>query len=155
MPATIALADLDAADVRALVAAHKALMLEHSPPESSHALLVDGLKHPSLTVWEMRQDGLLLACGALKALSDGKSGEIKSMHTLAQFRGSGLGGRMLAHITAEARARYYTRLYLETGSQPGFEGARRFYARAGFERCGAFEGYRADPHSVFMVKTLG
>ncbi|NIV31947.1 MAG: GNAT family N-acetyltransferase, partial [Anaerolineae bacterium] len=63
------------------------LMLETSPPESSHALRIDGLKRPEVTVWEMRQGEMLVGCGALKALSDGKSGEIKSMHTVAQLRG--------------------------------------------------------------------
>ena len=67
MPITINLADLEAADFRALIAAHKALMLETSPPESSHALLIDGLKRPEITVWDMRQGDLLVGCGAVLA----------------------------------------------------------------------------------------
>lgn len=148
-------ADLDAEDFLGLIRAHKALMLETSPPESSHALLIDGLKAPEITVWEMREPGgLLVGCGALKRLSDGKSGEIKSMHTVAQLRGGGLGTRMLAHIVAEARGRYYTRLKLETGSQDAFYPARKLYERAGFAYCGPFEGYRDDPNSVFMELAL-
>ena len=103
MSVNIDLADLDREDFVGLIRAHKALMLETSPPESSHALLIDALKAPDLSVWEMRQSGLLIGCGALKRLPDGKSGEIKSMHTVAQFRRSGLGRRMLSFLITEAR----------------------------------------------------
>ncbi|WP_084420146.1 GNAT family N-acetyltransferase [Henriciella litoralis] len=147
-------ANLDAADFHALIGAHKALMLETSPPESSHALLIDGLKDPSLTVWEMRHDDKLVGCGALKAMEGGRAGEIKSMHTVAQFRGSGLGQSMLGHIMSAARERYYSDLYLETGAQPAFAPARRLYERHGFAKCGPFAGYIEDPNSVFMHKAL-
>ena len=154
MSVVIDLADLDKEDFATLIQAHKALMLETSPPESSHALLLDGLRAPELTVWDMRDEGLLIGCGALKALKDGQSGEIKSMHTAAQFRGGGLGRRMLAHIVAEARERYYSRLLLETGSQDAFYPARKLYETAGFIYRGPFEGYHDDPHSVFMEMAL-
>ena len=147
-------ANLDAEDFRELIAAHKSLMLESSPPESSHALLIDGLKAPGISVWEMRDGGKLVGCGALKALKDGKSGEIKSMHTVAQFRGAGLGQIMVRHILAEAKSRYYGRLLLETGSQQAFAPARRLYQRNGFSYCGPFEDYLDDPHSVFMERVL-
>ena len=154
MSVTIDLADLDAEDFASLVQAHKMLMLETSPPESSHALLLDGLRAPEVTVWEMRDDDKLIGCGALKRLSDGRSGEIKSMHTVAQFRRGGLGRQMLNHILAEARARYYTRILLETGRQDAFYPARKLYEEAGFVYCGPFEGYGDDPNSVFMEKAL-
>lgn len=155
MSVTIVLADLDAGDFASLVQAHKALMLETTPAESSHALLLEGLKAPDLTVWEMRDDDKLIGCGALKRLSDGRSGEIKSMHTVAQFRRGGLGRQMLNHILAEARTRYYTRVLLETGSQDAFYPARKLYERAGFTYRGPFEGYGDDPNSVFMELALG
>ncbi|RIJ14798.1 GNAT family N-acetyltransferase [Henriciella mobilis] len=154
MSVVIDLANLDAEDFRSLIQAHKALMLETTPPESSHALLIDGLKAPGITVWDMRENGMLIGCGALKRLSDGRSGEIKAMHTVAQFRKGGLGRRMLNHLLAEARSRYYARVYLETGSQDAFYPARKLYESAGFAYCGPFEGYRDDPNSVFMVYTF-
>ena len=61
----------------------------------------------------------LVGCGALKSLSDGKSGEIKAMHTVAQFRRGGLGKSMLRHILSAANERYYSRVYLETGRFAG------------------------------------
>ena len=154
MSVTIDLADLDAGDFTSLIQAHKSLMLETTPPESSHALLMDGLRARRVTVWDMRENGLLIGCGALMALPDGRSGEIKSMHTVAQFRKGGLGRLMLNHIIAEARARYYSRLLLETGSQDAFYPARKLYESAGFIYRGPFEGYRDDPNSVFMGREL-
>lgn len=150
MPVSIQPADLDSEEFRGLIAAHKALMLETTPPESSHALLIDGLKLPVMTVWEMRDGDKLVGCGALKRLGDGRSGEIKSMHTVAQFRRGGLGRAMLRHIINEAKERYYTRLYLETGAQSAFAPARRLYQGHGFATCQPFEGYWDDPNSVFM-----
>ena len=154
MRLSIELANLEAEDFVSLIAAHKSLMLETSPPESSHALLIDGLKAPAMTVWEMRIGGLLVGCGSLKRLLEGSSGEIKSMHTAAQFRRSGLGRQMLSFLIAEARERYYTALYLETGAQAAFYPARKLYEQAGFVYCGPFEGYSEDPNSVFMKLAL-
>lgn len=154
MKVSIAPADLNAEDFRGLIGAHKSLMLETSPPESSHALKIEAMKSPELTVWEMRDGDKLVGCGALKRLKDGRSGEIKAMHTVAQFRGGGLGKSMLRHIMSTAEERYYSRVYLETGSQPAFQPARALYESHGFVACGPFGDYKDDPHSVFMVKVL-
>lgn len=54
----------------------------------------------------------------------------------------------------EARRRNYARLSLETGSVAAFEPARALYARFGFETCGPFADYMADPYSVFMTRSL-
>lgn len=153
-PAEIRQADLDSEEFAALIDTHKQLMLEHSPPESSHALLVDGLRDPGITVWEMRRRGVLVGCGALKVLS-ASHGEIKSMHTLAALRGLGLGRQMLKHIIKEAGLRGYDRLSLETGSMDGFHPARRLYEAYGFTYCSPFSGYAEDPNSVFMTLELG
>lgn len=149
----IGLADLSSDDFAGLIDSHKRLMLEHSPPESSHALLIDGLRDPAITVWEVRQDGALVGCGALKALGS-DHGEIKSMHTVEARRGEGLGKRMLEHILAEAGRRGYARLSLETGSMDGFLPARRLYEAYGFVYCGPFADYAEDPNSVFMTLEL-
>ena len=55
---------------------------------------------------------------------------------------------------AEARARGYARVSLETGAQPEFEPARRLYASSGFVPCPPFGTYREDPNSVFMTLAL-
>jgi putative acetyltransferase len=81
-------------------------------------------------------------------------GEIKSMHVLASYRRLGLASRILAHIEHEARTAGLTRLWLETGAQPAFAPARRFYATSGYAPCGPFAGYASSPHSAFMTKQL-
>ena len=101
----------------------------------------------------MRETGEPVGMGALKRLS-GSGGEIKSMHVLAERRGQGLSRLMLQALVAEARAGGMTRLSLETGAQDSFRAARALYAGAGFAECGPFEGYGADPNSVFMSRSL-
>ena len=144
---------LDRPEVIALLREHLQGMAELSPPESIHALDLDGLKHPRISFWSVWDDGELLGCGALKRL-DAEHGEIKSMRTADAHRRRGVAAAMLEHILDEAARRAYRRLSLETGSMEGFGPARSLYARYGFDYCGPFADYRDDPHSVFMSKTL-
>jgi putative acetyltransferase len=146
--------DLAVPEIAELIAIHAHTMLAASPPESCHFLPIDGLRQPSVTVWSLWEDGALLGCGGLKDLGDG-AGEIKSMHTREVQRGRGLGRRMLEHILAEARRRSYPALYLETGSMDAFIPAHRLYEAYGFSYCGPFGDYVDDPHSVFMMRSLG
>jgi putative acetyltransferase len=145
--------DLTDPSVVGLLEAHLAEMALHSPPESIHALDLDGLRTPDITFWCIWDGDDLLGSGALKQIDAGH-GEIKSMHTLARHRGRGVARRMVEHVIAEARRRGYRRLSLETGSMAAFEPARALYARYGFDYCGPFEGYKADPNSVFMTLAL-
>ena len=140
-------------DVTALLEEHLRNMYELSPPESVHALDVNKLKTPDITFWSVRENGVLMGCGALKEL-DAKHAEIKSMRTPAAARRRGAGRAMLEHILREARRRGYRRLSLETGSQDAFEPARRLYKSAGFTVCGPFADYVLDPNSVFMTLEL-
>jgi putative acetyltransferase len=76
------------------------------------------------------------------------------MRTAAAHRRSGVARAMLERIVAEAQSRSYARLSLETGTQPGFEAARRLYESFGFGYCAPFADYAEDPHSVFMTRAL-
>lgn len=136
-------------DVHALLSEHLADMFATSPAESVHALDHSALSHESITFRAAREDGVLLGCGALKALSAGRA-EIKSMRTTAQARGRGVATRLLEHIVAEAGRRGFELLSLETGTEDYFAPARRLYARHGFTECPPFGDYTLDPHSVFM-----
>ena len=49
-----------------------------TPPQSVHALPVEGLRNAGVTFWSVWENGELLGCGALKEL-DPRHGEIKSM----------------------------------------------------------------------------
>jgi putative acetyltransferase len=149
----IRLDDLRGPEIRALLAEHLRNMHEISPPESVHALDLESLRHPGVTFWTAWAGAELLGCGALKEL-DSTHGEIKSMRTASGHRRKGLARAMLQFILAEARARSYLRVSLETGSQVQFLPARRLYESAGFTYCSPFGTYVDDPNSVFMTRLL-
>lgn len=140
-------------EIAALIAGHLALMNSITPPESVPAVGSDTLSDPDTDFFSLSLRGELLTVGALRRLGDGE-GEIKSMHTLAEARGTGAGAAMLVHIMEHARKNDLTRLSLETGSTEAFAPARGLYAKYGFEECGPFGTYREDPHSAFMTQKL-
>jgi putative acetyltransferase len=146
-------ADLADPRVVELLAAHLAIMRTQSPPESVHALDLDQMRAPGLSLWAVWVAEELQAVGALKRLSPAL-GEIKSMHTRHGARRQGIAHALLEHILVIARAEGLLRLSLETGSQPAFAPARALYARRGFQECGPFADYRPDPNSVFMTLEL-
>lgn len=140
-------------DVLALLEEHLADMYATSPPESVHALDPHALAVPAVSFWTLREDGVLLGCGALKEIDPGHA-EIKSMRTANGARRRGVAARLLDHLLAEGRTRGYARISLETGSEDYFAPARALYASRGFTECGPFEGYTEDPNSVFMTLEL-
>ena len=145
--------DLSGAEIAAFLDEHLRDMRAASPPESTHALDLEGLKKPDITFWTVWDDRQLVGCGAIKELNP-KHGEIKSMRTRASHRGKGIGAFVLQHILREAQARGYERLSLETGSMPFFEPARALYRKHGFCDCQPFADYTLDPNSVFMTRDL-
>lgn len=136
-----------------LLKEHLRCMALASPPESIHALNLDGLRKPDVTFWTIWNGDELAGCGALKEL-DSQQGEIKSMRTAYAYQGKGVAKLMLQHLIGEAKARGYRRLSLETGSAEYFEPARRLYAGFGFEPCRPFGLYKEDPNSAFMTLKL-
>jgi putative acetyltransferase len=145
--------DLSGAEVQALLREHMAGMMSSSPPESVHALPLEGLLKPEITFWSVWLGTELAGCGALKDLGN-RQGEIKSMRTRQNFLRQGVGQAALATIVSEATTRGYTRLSLETGSTEDFKPAHALYLRNGFEVCGPFGGYKFDPFSVYMTKLI-
>jgi putative acetyltransferase len=153
MDLTFKIGELDCADVQVLLDLHWRAMNAASPPDACHVLALDGLRDPGLTFWSAREDGRLVAVGALNHLSN-DHGEVKSMRTGPADTGRGIGAAMLAHIMAEARRRGYRQVSLETGSTADFGPAVRLYERAGFVRCGPFGGYPATDFTIFMTLVL-
>ncbi|TAK40571.1 MAG: GNAT family N-acetyltransferase [Betaproteobacteria bacterium] len=149
----IRLDDLSGPAIRALLEEHLRSMHSLSPPESVHALDLDGLRQPEITFWTVWSGNELLGCGALKEL-DPRHGEIKSMRTAQAHLRKGVARAMLEHIMREAKRRSYARLSLETGSMEAFEPAQRLYASFGFTHCPPFGDYTEDPNSVFMTRLL-
>lgn len=149
----IRLDDLRGPEIIELLREHLRCMAQISPPESRHALDLDGLRNPDITFWSIWDSANLAGCGALKQL-DTQQGEIKSMRTASAYLRRGVASQMLEHILAEAKRRQYRRLSLETGSMVYFEPARKLYARFGFALCKPFGTYVEDPNSVFMTKEV-
>jgi putative acetyltransferase len=143
----------NADDVRALLERHLAFAHEHSPPEDVHALGVDELLDPAVTLFSFRRNGELLGVGALKRLDD-RHAELKSMHTAESARRRGIGHAMLDHLLGVARERGFRQVSLETGTMAAFTAARSLYARAGFVPCPPFGDYRGSPNSTCMTLTL-
>ncbi len=150
---TFRLDDLSGEPTRNLIARRLAGMRASSPPESVHALDIDGLRGPDMTFWSVWLGDEIAGCGALKQL-DARRGEIKSMRVSDQFLGRGMGRALLEHLIGEARARGMETLWLETGSSEAFIPALRLYESAGFKRRGPFNGYVDDPFSVFMMRAI-
>lgn len=145
--------DLSGEAVRNLLREHLKSMHVLSPPQSVHALDIQGLSQPDVTFWSVWEGPELLGCGALKELLP-DHGEIKSMRTAASHLRRGVARYILSHIIEEARRRGYRRLSLETGSMAAFSPARELYARSGFQECDPFGSYVTDPNSVFMTMEL-
>lgn len=153
MTMKIEIDDLSRTEIHALLNEHLESMYELSPPESVHALNLDKLREPGITLWTAWEGPQLLGCGALKEL-DSKHGEIKFMRTPKALRRRGAGRAILVHVIDVARARGYERLSLETGTAEAFQPAQRLYECAGFTYCGPFGDYAEDPNSIFMTLQL-
>ena len=145
--------DLSGPQIAEFLQEHIQEMRATSPPESKHALDLDGLRKPEITFWTVMDGDAVVGCGALKRLDAGHA-EVKSMRTASTRRGNGVASLMLAHIIAEARRMGFTRLSLETGSAEFFLPARKLYEKFGFDYCEPFADYRPDPNSVFMTRVL-
>ncbi len=145
--------DLSGSEIHELLQEHLRSMFLHSPPESVHALDIEGLRQPEITFWTVWENDELLGCGALKEL-DSQHAEIKSMRTALPHLRKGVAKNLLTHILKEARRRGYSRLSLETGSMEAFEPARQLYTNFGFTSCAPFADYVEDPYSVFMTREL-
>jgi putative acetyltransferase len=148
-PLAIRLDDLKGDAIASFLAQHIEDMRSVSPPESKHALDLEGLRSPEIQFWSVWEGEVLVSCGALKNLGSG-SGEIKSMRTSAAHRGKGIASMLLRFIVDVAVEQRYVTLYLETGSMPFFAAARQLYYKHGFCECAPFGSYREDPNSVFM-----
>ncbi len=145
--------DLSGPAIAALLQLHLDEMHQWSPPCKVHAMPIERLRESDVTFWSAWHGENLTGCGALKHLDD-HHGEVKSMRAHPDYRGKGIGKAMLAHLLAEAAARGYSRVSLETGSSPEFQPARQLYESHGFAPSGPFGRYKADPFSIFMTRQI-
>src|SRR2546430_11285780 len=120
--------DLSGPEIAALLSEHLRSMYLHSPPESVHALDIERLRRPEITMCSAWADGELLGCAALKEL-DPHHGEIKSLPTATRHLRKGVATALLRHILAQAKRRSYRRLRLESRSTWAFAAGRARYCR--------------------------
>ncbi len=153
MEVTIRQDDLAGPKIAALLQAHLDYAKRHTPTGSGHALDIEAMRHPDLTFWTAWRGDDLVGCIALKEI-DQRHGEIKSMHTAAQFRSRGVARRLVEHIIDVASARGYHRLSLETGKGDGFLPAQRLYESMGFVASEPFGAYADDPFSYCMTREI-
>jgi putative acetyltransferase len=145
--------DLTGPEIAAFLREHVDQLRAVTPPGSSHALDLDGLRAPGVTFFTMLDGEAIVASAALKAL-DPVHAEVKSMRTSTTRTRQGLATAMLTHLITHARAQEFRRLSLETGSFAFFAPARALYEKHGFVYCAPFGDYREDPNSVFMTLEL-
>jgi putative acetyltransferase len=96
----IRLDDVRGPEIAALLQEHLRDMYRVSPPESVHALDLESLRQPDITVWTLWDAGTLAGCGALKEL-DPQHGEIKSMRTASAHRRQGVAVAAHNHQRAD------------------------------------------------------
>ena len=92
------------AAIAALLQVHLDAMHQHSPPESVHALDLEGLRQPEISFWSAWEGDALLGCGALKELNPTQA-ELKSMRTAAAHLRKGVAARLLARATSSQATR--------------------------------------------------
>lgn len=138
-------------DIRGLVAALNETALTLTPREFTHHLTVEQMAGPDMTLFVARDGAAAVAMGALRR-HPGGVGEVKRMYTLPDYRGRGIGGRILGEIEALARSEGLNSLVLETGNN--FSAALRVYERGGFRPTGPVLDYAPSPYTAFFEKPL-
>jgi DNA-binding MarR family transcriptional regulator/predicted N-acetyltransferase YhbS len=94
-------------------------------------------------------DGDPVACGGLQAIAPG-AGELKRMWVHDEWRGAGLGSRLLRHLEDQARALGHGTVRLDTNG--ALTEAIGMYQRAGYR---AIERYNDNPWAThFFEKAL-
>jgi putative acetyltransferase len=145
--------DLSGPEIAMFLAEHLRQMHETTPLENAYALDLDALRRPDITFWTAVDGTALVGCAALKRL-DPTHAELKSMRTAPARTRTGVASRILEHVLAEARARGYRRISLETGTAGFFLPARRLYEKFGFDYCPPFGDYLPSEHNTFMTRAL-
>ena len=96
-----------------------------------------------------RSEGRAVACGGLRDLGD-RTAEVKRMWVSDDWRGAGLGGRLLRELEGHARALGHRTLRLDTNGV--LVEAIAMYDRAGYRRIGR---YNDNPYAqVWFEKEL-
>ena len=142
----------DSPDAIQLISELDAALTSHEyPQESRHAFSVDKLIRERVAFFVLRYQSQPAGCGGVKLF--GKDyGEVKRMYVRPEFRGQGLGKKILNQLAAYSRKQGVNVLRLETGIHQ--KEAIVLYERYGFQRRSPFGEYRDDPMSIYFEKTI-
>jgi DNA-binding MarR family transcriptional regulator/GNAT superfamily N-acetyltransferase len=109
-----------------------------------------GLGPPEGTFLVITMDGTTVGCGGLRLIDDATA-EIKRMWVDPDWRGLGLGARLLAELEARARRLGRVRVVLDTNE--ALTEAIAMYFRAGYD---AIERYNDNPYAQrWFAKMIG
>lgn len=148
----------DQPEVVALLADLDRYLATLYPPEANYIMDVSELLAADVVFLVARAGEQAVGTGAARTMpaesaTDGHAyGEIKRMYVDPAYRGERLGGRLLAAVEDQLRARGLHLATLETGHTQ-FE-AVRLYERAGYTERGPFGQYPDNGLSVFYEKAL-
>jgi putative acetyltransferase len=152
MPVAISPERPDSPDAAGLILELEAHLASLYPATSRHGFSVERLVAENVDFFVLRTDGMPAGCGGILFV-DGEYGEIKRMYVRPEFRGLGLGRRILEHLTRHAMSRGITLLRLETGIHQ--QEAIALYERQGFHRIPPFGPYTDDPLTLCYEKPVG
>ena len=107
--------NFDNPEVNQLLTKHFIELRAASPEGSAHVLDIPGLKEPSIKFWSLWEENKLMGCGALKFL-DKQHGEFKSIRIHDNFRGKGMGVKIINHLIDVAKKLDIKRISIETGA---------------------------------------
>ncbi len=139
---------------QALVRRHLEGMHANSPACSVHALGIDKLRQPGVTLWSGWIGDELVVIGALKRL-DAENGEIKSMRVEQAWLGKGIGWTDAQSHNAGRQARRDEGAVAGDGIWRMLSFPRSSSMRAQVScSAGRLSDYTDDPFSVFMMKAL-
>jgi GNAT superfamily N-acetyltransferase len=114
------------------------------------AALPGGYTPPGGRLHVRYEEGRPAGCVALRPLSATVC-ELKRLYVRPEFRGSGLGRKLVELMTAEARAIGYSAMRLDT--LPAMRGAIALYRELGFHEIPAY-GVNPAPGSLFFELNL-
>lgn len=139
-------------EARALIAELETA-LEHPAysPESQYGYSVEKLIAEGVAFFVIWVDGEPAGCGGIQFFG-GEYGELKRMYVRPQYRGVGLGKRLIQHLEAYANQHGIGVIRLETGTFQ--HEAIGLYKRMGFRQIPAFGDYRESAVNVFYEKRI-
>jgi putative acetyltransferase len=152
MPVAIARELPDSPEAAGLILELEAHLASLYPATIRHGFSVERLVAEKVDFFVVRSGGVPAGCGGILFV-DNAYGEIKRMYVRPEFRGLGLGRRILEHLTRHATSRGIALLRLETGIHQ--EEAIALYERQGFHRIPPFGPYTDDPLTVCFEKRVG